>query len=565
MAVVKFNLDDTLFDQDPKLIIRSVIAYPDYYFTSEFNIADRDGVRQATYRWDEASFEPFPVPLLNTAIEMPDTPDDILSEFIDGLDREFPGAINASYPVLHQIEPPLHAAMRVGRVGAVSQLVRRATLDTEMKYSQQHHDTPGYCKMSGFAHTGPCEPEHVNSPCPTALEYAIECYCNAQPGSPLRENIEQCALILVDANAYPAPFDNDSRLIPSFRRAIQGRMNGYVYGVINQLLKLPYTDANRNYLLGRGLEKILYEAAGAMENSGLVSRILDTISMNNEIFPIPHYPATLGANPIAAALENRCPQNACNISDFIWDVLNDHEEEPEQWVRDFLRNTDIIINASSTDDNYAYLENLMIFVHNPPITDWPNGITEYNEELAEYVRQCAYEAISSGKLATRNTVFLVEHGCDTALFWRVAIGYRNVAALMAMIASWSKIGKSLDEPQPAVPALEGLGGADLQDISSGWTILGAVVEARFLTGIVLVLNADANPNIVSHEDWRSLFDELLEAERDLSILQVVKIYFRGEFFNGGELIGTMDELEKNELVRAWLRLVIRIAELHSRE
>ncbi|KAI1208041.1 uncharacterized protein F4807DRAFT_462130 [Annulohypoxylon truncatum] len=562
MAEPVFDLNDNLFGQDPALIIRSVVAYPDRYFTPEFDIAQRDGVRQLAHRQNLAASGPFPVPLLNTAIESEDTDEWLLHRFMEGLDAPFPGAVNAVYPILQMLEPPLHTAVRAGRADAVRMLLGHPTINTMTVYVQQRSANAGDCRLSGFAHPSPCEPDSFESPCLTASEYVIECFSRAEAGSMLQRNIENCGLVFVAAGSFPGPLDADSRVVPSFARAMQAGMHRYTLAILERILKsAPAHDEHRVRLLQRGLERILYQAAGAMESNPFIQQILD-LSDENNIFPLPANPSSLGVNPIAAALENTHPHNAHNILDFIKRRLGaEFGLQSVEWVRVLLRNSDIMSHSSNTDDNHVFFRALIDFIPRPPLLGPGANMLkqQFEQERNEFMTQCAHEAFRAGKLAILNATLLIEgQGCDTDLWLRAAIEYRNTGAFEVIISKWLKMGKSLDTPLSAVPASENLQGAQ-----EGWTILGAVIEARLLVAIELLLNAGADPNVVVLADWFSLYNEIDEAQRVLQMPQFVKIYFGYGFFQGDTLLVSQEELDNNQAIREHTRLILRIAELHG--
>ncbi|KAI1452622.1 hypothetical protein F4805DRAFT_446600, partial [Annulohypoxylon moriforme] len=316
MSAPVFEVNDSLFEQDPKLIIQSIVAYPDRYFTPGFDVAVRDGMRQVAFRQNLASTGPFPIPLLIAAIESEDTEEWLLHRFMEGLENAFPDAVNGVYPIIQTLEPPLHTAVRVGRADAVRTLLSSPNSNPATRYTQEHSTLTGDCRLSGSAHPDPCDPNLFQSPCLAASEYAIECFSRAEAGSQLQKNIESAALIFVAAGKFPAPLNDDCHVVPSFKTALKSGMNKYVSAALNRILNAPPSDTHRRRLFERGLERILYQAAKAMESSPIVREILD-LSTKYNIFPIPPNPASLGVNPIASALKQTHADNACMISNFI--------------------------------------------------------------------------------------------------------------------------------------------------------------------------------------------------------------------------------------------------------
>ncbi|KAI1452621.1 hypothetical protein F4805DRAFT_472258 [Annulohypoxylon moriforme] len=214
--------------------------------------------------------------------------------------------------------------------------------------------------------------------------------------------------------------------------------------------------------------------------------------------------------------------------------------------------------ASRSDANYAYFRELITFLRQPPILDRVEGRQLYEEERDDYINHCALRTFRAGKSSFRNALFLIEGGCNAALWLRTAIEYRNVGAFEAIISKHWVARNSLDALIPAIPAWQNVHGA--QD---GWTILGAVVEARFLSGVELLLNAGANPSVVSPAEWSSLYNEITEARQVLNTSKFAKIYFNYGFFQWDLPLVNQEALNDSQLIQEHSKLINRIAELRG--
>ncbi|KAI2468773.1 hypothetical protein F4781DRAFT_396827 [Annulohypoxylon bovei var. microspora] len=549
-----FDLNDSLFDQDPALVIRSVVAFPNRYFTPEFDIALRDGMRQAAQRQNPSLVDsPYPAPLLNAAIESEDTEEWLLRRFMDGLTAASVCAVNAIYPALQSLEPPLHTAVRLGRPDAVRALLLYPTIHPTTKYCLENSNIRGDCEFAGFAHPFPCIPDSFGTPCLTACEYAIDCFSRAPAGSMLQRNIEICGLVFVAAGSFPGPLTEDSVVVPSFSQAIRVGMNRYAEAVLERILDWP-TSSQIQQLKNRGMERILNQSVVVAESSHLVSEIMD-MSIDYDIFPMPPIQDLVGENPIAIALRHRHPLNALEILGML-KALEALVYEPNDYITILMRNADMITHASTTDDNFEFFRAYVLFLDDLPfsIPDDDDEDQFYND-LSEFLHQCAYGAFYAGKSAIRNATFLIrEQGCNTATSLLVAIECGNVGAFDAIISVWLEHGESLDQARPAVPASQNTKGAE-----EGWTILGVVIEARLLSAIEVLLNKGADPQVVDTADWLYFMDEIEGAWDTLSKREFVEKYLRYGFFEGGGLIGSEEELNNNQLIDHHVGLMIHVA------
>lgn len=519
-------VDATIFTRHTtRQILQDIINRPDEYIsflggpalTAGFDLAAFDVNRQVTQRNNPAyvSNPPFDFPLINAALEHPKTPDVVFDWIIDAL-RIHPhgNVINNIYAVPQTLEPPLHVAARHGHAYAVDLLLMSPNIDLNLVYSETP-GRPGDCAQAGHAHAGQCQPNggQYGTPCMDIFEASVGAFALSVDPE-LRLAIRLSASIIAEDRRPGEPLDQNGQLKNLYYKAISSGMNDFVIDQIDFYVRITPDPIPRQNLLDRGLERILYPAAAAEDNSSIVQYILN-IATQFQVLPMPPNPSLLGVNPIATALENRHPNNAVAMIQHVFELCPDLGHDPLVYLQQLLRNSDIIAYASMYDENHDVFTRLM-------------AVMQTDEE---YIIECADYAFRRGAEADQNLRYAVTHFrfLRTVDWLWAAIHFRHLGYIRAVLSLPEFKNDVLDEALPAVPAF-----GDVPAAPEGWTFLGAVVEARMLLAIILLLNNGANTQVVSCAEWGNLLNHIHEDwdYSDMSRTQFVSIYMEYDFFEG---------------------------------
>ncbi|KAI0898166.1 hypothetical protein F4806DRAFT_348734 [Annulohypoxylon nitens] len=542
-------VDATIFTRHTtREILQDIINRPDEYIpflggpalAAGFDLADFDVNRQVTQRNNPAyvSNPPFDLPLINAALENPDTPDLLFIWIIPALRNHAHGnVINNIYAVPQTLEPPLHVAARHGHTFAVDLLLTSPNIDLNVVYSETPSG-PRDCAQAGHAHAGQCQPnggQHGTS-CMNILEASVRAFASSSDPD-LKLGIRLCASMIAEDRRPGELFDQSGQLKNLYYNAISSGMNNFVIDQIDFYVNDPIPRQN---LLDRGLEGILYPAAAAEDNSSLVEYVLE-LATNLQVLPMPSNPSLLGVNPIAAALENRHPNNAVAMIEQVLELCPDLGYDPLVYLQQLFRNSDIIAYASMYDENHDIFTRLM-------------AVMQTDEE---YIIECADYAFRRGAEADQNLRYAVTHFrfLRTVDWLWAAIHFRHLGYIRAVLSLPEFKNDVLDEALPAVPAF-----GDVPAAPEGWTFLGAVVEARMLLAIILLLNHGANAQVVSRAEWGNLLDHIHEDwdYSNMSRTQFVSIYMEYDFFEGDDLrVGVNEDRLNGDDISGNVELVLR--------
>ncbi|XDG10139.1 hypothetical protein ABKA04_009754 [Annulohypoxylon sp. FPYF3050] len=514
--------------------MEDIIDRPDAYLPflagGGFDLAVFDVNRQVTQRNNPAyvSNPDFDLPLINAALEHPDTPQLVFEWII----------------VPQTLEPPLHAAVRHGHIYAVDRLLASPNIDLSIVYSQTP-GRPGDCAQAGHAHAGQCQPNggEIGTSCMGILEASVRAF--ALSLDPVhQDNVRVCTAWVTDHTLPEDPLDRNGQLISLYSIAISSGMDGFVVDQIDFIVRDMPGSIIRQNVLDRGLERILYAAAAAEDDNPLVQYILN-FANEFQVLPMPPNPSLLGVNPIATALENRHPNNALTIIQHVFEHCPNFGHDPLVYLQQLLRNSDIIAYASMYDENHDVFTRLM-------------AVMQTDEE---YIIECADYAFRRGAEADQNLRYAVTHFrfLRTVDWLWAAIHFRHLGYIRAVLSLPEFKNDVLDEALPAVPAF-----GDVPAAPEGWTFLGAVVEARMLLAIILLLNNGANTQLISRAEWSNLLNHIHEDwdNSDMSRTQFVSIYMEYDFFEGDDLRVEVEELDGGD-ISGNVELVLRAIQKES--
>ncbi|KAI1086069.1 hypothetical protein F5B19DRAFT_480499 [Rostrohypoxylon terebratum] len=543
----------------PKQIIVEMIKDPDRFWPpyAGYDIGAYDVERQIALRNDYEHVED-PVrdlPLLNAAIEhhavrmSEKTPRWLFDYLINSYDAH-PNktAINGIYRRRQRLEPPLHAAIRLGCSYVVQQLMASPDIDVNVRYAAHFSlaaERPFDCIHAGFAHTGLCtlragEYSPYSSSCFDAVEAGVYFFLAARTegfsdGRTIPRLIEVCAQYLLRVHGHHvAPFDLDGELDPLFHLAIMEQMNSWIVDVIESIVHGDQTSPQRQNLLFRGYEKLLNVAVAVPgDKNPLVPHIL-RLATDDRLLPVPPDPSVLGTNPIAAALQAKNPYNAVAVAEHVYNAFSlddDVPQDPMLYLQNLFRNFEVIHYGSISDENHHFFIQMLSVML----------------EDDDYIEECAGWAFLWAREADQNLRYVVTNFpiMRTVDWLWMAIHSRHLGYIRAILNLPEFTADVVSKPMPAVNAI-----GDVPAAPEGWTFLGAVVQARMLHAILLLLNRGANPHVVPRTEWSLFWREASEDwnSGDMERVQFVSIYMEYDFFQGDDLVGSVADLEANQTI-----------------
>ncbi|KAI0841923.1 hypothetical protein F5Y06DRAFT_306890 [Hypoxylon sp. FL0890] len=545
---VLLDLVNNMIIDDPATLINLTVALGDLFFSENFNIAQLDATRQVT--WGQEDDVEEPIPLLNTAIEVENVPIWYIRQFADALVEQLPDAINGLYDVPRSREPPLYTAVRLGRIEAVNLLLSYENIEPLVRYFPNPGAGQGpACNSLGVVHLPPCSPETGQTRCLSAASYAVNSFSLAPRGSDLRQNIEECALILVAFGTFPPPV-RQSIMTPMFSTAVAAGMSRYVTAVIDRVFALPPGN-NMRRNLELGFQDIMLVAGVSAGNDDVVHRVL-TLSVEHSIFPMNEQAHVLGANLVFRSLDYGYPRTAAVVLRYVEDQIWLHL--PRRAAHDFIRSlmgSDSVISRAIRDENFEYYVEHLRVLRDAVNANYPPEERELYRVLFEH---SVNQVLSRAGLPRHVTHLVQDYNYDSPRVFRDAIKRGNLALIDAIAAKWRAEGRSLNEILQAAGPQEDLDRP-----------LNLCIIHRCLMGVVILLNQGADPSLVQPALWDwlrqgveySLVQFGSEADRFL------QEYFNYGFFLEGQRIQPVGGSSDVARVRYFVTLILRIARTHG--
>ncbi|KAI0148072.1 hypothetical protein F4776DRAFT_297699 [Hypoxylon sp. NC0597] len=538
-----------LVEDDRHSLINFIVAHPRLFFSTSFNIAEFDASKFVKYIRDPTAFLPDPVPLITTAIEYEATPLWLLRRLVIALEKFSPGAINGIYDAPHIVEPPLHTAVRIGRIEAVHVLLGFPSINPNVRYWHGRYTPEGHavCTQRGYVHLPPCRPETVLPRCMGAAAYAVESF-HVNIGTDLSKRIEQCAIALTAAGWVPQSITAHAIDI-SITKGIEYGMCDYVIAVLNRMFEEP--PAVISGTASYNFKSLLASAVRNPASTKIVQYIL-TLCIKFGVFPLVAE-QDLPANVLRVALANDSTQSAILILEYMQEHLLKHVAwQPHSYVATLL-GIDMLIKAALRDVNFPYFVEHMKFLGlalNSTIAEGDKK--QYKQILDLTINKAMNSTIIHDTGSRRHAIYLVQHwGQDTPTVLRDAIRRGDAAVVDAIASKWKGRGESLDQNLPRLK---------YKDVPE--PALRSCFRDSMLMGIVILLNAGADPRTVSPQDWKHLGMTINKDTRELTELEFYQRYLMfGSFESEGQYF--QEGVTGIARVHPFVRLILRIAETYG--
>ncbi|KAL7629504.1 hypothetical protein AAE478_001025 [Parahypoxylon ruwenzoriense] len=471
--------------KDPRSLMKLVVAHPNVFLTETFNLAELDAQHQV--REQPVGDTPRTTPLINLAIEEETASIEVVRQFLNATAGASSEAINGIYPGLRAVEPPMHTAVRLGRVDVLTELLSMPNINPWVKYTAETHPStsPKYCVHGGLSHPPPCTPNEHSTACQNVFEYAAEQFSevsNSQRRNSLLRNIDTCATLLFDRGLFTDPFstatNNDYNLI---FMAIRAGMDQSVSHALNAALSLEPGDVQRQRIVNGMPQLLRIAAAEGPDHNEVVRHILSLRDIVG-ITALPEHPVLLPENPCAAALVNGKIQTAINILKHLATITS--EDEAAAWVAMTL---DSATEESLTDQPgfHRYCTEQWQIVRTLLGKLGEHDRINLEDAWMRYVRRVFQKYQES----SQNTTYLIQNGNDSGVCMQAAIQYRNDVAVSEILKMWRA--KGIDINQAKVPML------GKQVLPLEYAIWDLAFHA-----IIMLLNEGADENLVTKEAWR---------------------------------------------------------------
>ncbi|OTA93845.1 hypothetical protein M434DRAFT_30524 [Hypoxylon sp. CO27-5] len=531
-----------MIDDDAESLVNLIIAHPGRFFNEAFNIADFAADRYVRYMQSPGGTNDRKS-VLSSVIANEYAPVWLIRRCMDSLVRLEPGAINGLYKIPQLVEPPIHTAVRIGRLEAVKFLLQYPGINPNVRYWHGRHTLNPFCAHQGFPHLPPCNPEVVLSRCLSAPIYAVEAYSDIEDAD-LRHRIHQCAIALALANWVPQSITTHNMDF-SITEGLRLGMSDYVTTVLTRMFSVaePGADSGMAWYNVSGL---LLGAVKLSTNTNVVQLILKECR-KFDIFPMVQdtNPAT---NLIYTALSNSCDQSAILILQYIKDQANNHiAYRPHDYVAGMMGSDRVIIEATR-DGNFLYFLEHMKFLREA----LSSSIPETEKEQYRQILELTIHRAQTSQGNRRPAVHLVqEYGYDRPIDLREAIRRRDISVIDVIVSAWKRRGDSLEVVLPVRSP------ADVQE-----SALRYCARTVLLVGVVILLNAGADPKTISPREWEQLGEIVQRQTEEMNELEFYqRNLLNRPFENDQATFGAgVEDLDK---VRPFLRLIFRIIETNS--
>ncbi|OTA69668.1 hypothetical protein K449DRAFT_447383 [Hypoxylon sp. EC38] len=532
-----------MIDNAVESLVNLIIAHPSRFFNEAFNVADFAADRYVRYMQSPGGTNDR-VPLLSRVIENEYAPAWLIRRFMDSLVRLEPGAINGLYRIPQLVEPPIHIAVRTGRLEAVKFLLQYPGINPNVRYWHGRYTLHAFCAHQGFPHLPPCNPEVVLSRCLRAPNYAVEAYSENPGDANLRHRIHQCAIALALADWVPQSIISHSMDF-SITQGIKLGMGDYVATVLTRMFSVAEPGLD-SHMAWYNINSLLLGAVRLSTNTNVVQIILKECLKFN-IFPLVKDTHPAG-NFIHTALSNGCDQSAILLLQYIKDQANNHiTYRPHDYVAGVMGSDRVLIEATR-DGNFLYFLEHMKFLREA----LSSSIPEMDKEQYRQILELTIHRAQTSQGNRRPAVHLVqEYGYDRPIDLREAIRRRDISVMDAIVSAWKRRGDSLEVILPVRSP------ADVQE-----SALRYCARTVLLVGVVILLNAGANPRTITPREWEQLGEIVQRQTEEMNELEFYqRNLLNRPFENDQALFGAgVEDLDK---VRPFLRLIFRIIETNS--
>ncbi|KAI2629900.1 hypothetical protein GGR54DRAFT_586801 [Hypoxylon sp. NC1633] len=345
----------------------------------------------------------------------------------------------------------------------------------------------------------------------------------------------------------------------SFRQAIESNMQRFVIGTVRRILELPEEDADRKLLISGGLGNIISVISSPDQFEMYRFLINAAVANDAQIFAGPA--ALSGINPLISALHffQVDSTNEASLA-----ALRAMEKECSPTFMSYILTLPTLpYVVGRSDASHAFFKQHIQLMkryagEDKLVLGTRQQFQQGGHTLTEYAIQGLHHA-------RQNAAYAIENGFSTWQEMTRAIHRLNVYSLDQLVNVWRKQGQTFDQVYPTDPR-------DVDIARYNMSLLEYAVKKRFLSGIIILLNAGADVHTVGSWDWGALASDLEYSADEWEHMdlgereEVILAYFDDGLVDRKDstiLPRTLDDQTIYETVHHWLLVLLRVATENS--